>query len=169
LGEVIARRGLGLVYGGGDVGLMKAVADAAMAAGGDVTGIIPRTLLEREIGHGALTELLVVETMHERKLAMAERSDAFIALPGGIGTVEELVEALTWTQLGVHDKPCSVLDVEGYWQPLLAMLDHAVAERFLPETHRAMLLSDTDPDALLDALTAWEPQSVPKWLDRERT
>jgi uncharacterized protein (TIGR00730 family) len=169
LGEVIAGRGLGLVYGGGDVGLMKVVADAAMGAGGAVTGIIPRTLLEREIGHGALTELLVVETMHERKLAMAERADAFIALPGGIGTVEELVEVLTWTQLGVHDKPCAVLDVEGYWQPLLALLDHAVAERFLPETHRAMLLSDTDPDALLDALTAWEPQSVPKWLDRERT
>jgi uncharacterized protein (TIGR00730 family) len=169
LGEVIAGRGLGLVYGGGDVGLMKVVADAAMGAGGAVTGIIPRTLLEREIGHGALTELLVVETMHERKLAMAERADAFIALPGGIGTVEELVEVLTWTQLGVHEKPCAVLNVEGYWQPLLAMLDHAVAERFLPETHRAMLLSDTDPDALLDALTAWEPQSVPKWLDRERT
>jgi uncharacterized protein (TIGR00730 family) len=169
LGEAIAGRGLGLVYGGGDVGLMKVVADAAMSAGGAVTGIIPRTLLEREIGHGALTELLVVETMHERKLAMAERSDAFIALPGGIGTVEELVEVLTWTQLGVHDKPCAVLDVEGYWQPLLALLDHAVAERFLPEKHREMLVSDTDPQALLDALEAWEPQSVPKWLDRERT
>jgi uncharacterized protein (TIGR00730 family) len=169
LGEAIARRGLGLVYGGGDVGLMKVVADTAMAAGGAVTGIIPRTLLEREIGHGALTELLVVETMHERKLAMAERADAFIALPGGIGTVEELVEVLTWTQLGVHDKPCSVLDVEGYWQPLLALLDHAVAERFLPEQHREMLLSDTEPDALLDALEAWQPRSVPKWLDRERT
>jgi len=169
LGEVIAGRGLGLVYGGGDVGLMKVVADAAMGAGGAVTGIIPRTLLEREIGHGALTELLVVETMHERKLAMAERADAFIALPGGIGTVEELVEVLTWTQLGVHDKPCAVLDVEGYWQPLLALLDHAVTERFLPEKHREMLLSDTDPQALLDALEAWQPQSVPKWLDRERT
>jgi uncharacterized protein (TIGR00730 family) len=169
LGEVIAHRGLGLVYGGGDVGLMKVVADAAMGAGGAVTGIIPRTLLEREIGHGALTELLVVETMHERKLAMAERADAFIALPGGIGTVEELIEVLTWTQLGVHDKPCAVLDVEGYWQPLLALLDHAVTERFLPEKHRAMLLSDTDPQALLDALEAWQPQSVPKWLDRERT
>jgi uncharacterized protein (TIGR00730 family) len=169
LGEAIVRRGLGLVYGGGDVGLMKVVADAAMGAGGAVTGIIPRTLLEREIGHGALTELLVVETMHERKLAMAERADAFIALPGGIGTVEELIEVLTWTQLGVHDKPCAVLDVEGYWQPLLALLDHAVAERFLPEKHREMLLSDTDPQALLDALEAWQPQSVPKWLDRERT
>jgi uncharacterized protein (TIGR00730 family) len=169
LGETIAGRGLGLVYGGGDVGLMKIVADAAMAAGGAVTGIIPRTLLEREIGHGALTELLVVETMHERKLAMAERSDAFVALPGGIGTVEELIEVLTWTQLGVHDKPCAVLDVEGYWQPLLAMLDHAVAERFLPEKHREMLLSDTAPEALLDALEAWQPQTVPKWLDRDRT
>ena len=169
LGQAIARRGLGLVYGGGDVGLMKAVADATMDAGGHVTGIIPRTLLEREIGHGALTELLVVETMHERKLAMAERADAFVALPGGIGTVEELVEVLTWTQLGVHDKPCSVLDVEGYWQPLVALLDHAVTERFLPAQHREMLLTGTDPEALLDALEAWQPRSVPKWLDRDRT
>ncbi len=169
LGVAIARRGLGLVYGGGDVGLMKAVADATMDAGGHVTGIIPRTLLEREIGHGALTELLVVETMHERKLAMAERADAFIALPGGIGTVEELVEVLTWTQLGVHDKPCAVLDVEGYWQPLIALLDHAVTERFLPVQHREMLLAGTDPDLLLDALEAWQPRSVPKWLDRDRT
>jgi uncharacterized protein (TIGR00730 family) len=168
LGEAIAGRGLGLVYGGGDVGLMKEVADAAMRAGGHVTGIIPRTLMEREIGHGALTELLVVETMHERKLAMAERADGFIALPGGIGTVEELIEALTWTQLGVHDKPCSVLDVEGYWAPLIQMLDHAVAERFLPPQHRAMLLSATEPDALLDALEAWQPLSVPKWLDRDQ-
>jgi uncharacterized protein (TIGR00730 family) len=168
LGAAIAARGLGLVYGGGDVGLMKEVADAAMRAGGHVTGIIPRTLMEREIGHGALTELLVVETMHERKLAMAERADGFIALPGGIGTVEELIEALTWTQLGVHDKPCSVLDVEGYWGPLIQMLDHAVAERFLSAQHRGMLLSGTDPDELLDALAAWEPQQVPKWLDREQ-
>jgi uncharacterized protein (TIGR00730 family) len=169
LGEAIAGRGLALVYGGGDVGLMKVIADTAMGAGAPVTGIIPRTLLEREIGHGALTELLVVETMHERKLAMAERADAFIALPGGIGTVEELVEVLTWTQLGVHDKPCAVLDVEGYWQPLLAMLDHAVDERFLAEQHRDMLLSGTDPAALLDALEAWQPPHVAKWLDRERT
>jgi len=169
LGEAIAARGLGLVYGGGDVGLMKAVADAAMEAGGSVTGVIPRTLLEREIGHGALSELLVVETMHERKLAMAERADAFIALPGGIGTVEELVEVLTWTQLGVHDKPCAVLDVEGYWQPLIAFLDHAVAERFLPAKHREMLLTGSEPHALLDALEAWEPVTVPKWLDRDRT
>ena len=169
LGESIARRGMGLVYGGGDVGLMKVVADAAMAAGGSVTGIIPRTLLEREIGHGALNELLVVESMHERKLAMAERSGAFVALPGGIGTVEELVEVLTWTQLGVHDKPCAVLDVEGYWQPLIALLDHAVTERFLSPKHRKMLLSGTDAEALLDALAAWQPPTVPKWLDRERT
>lgn len=169
LGEEIASRGMGLVYGGGDVGLMKVVADAAMAAGGSVTGIIPRTLLEREIGHGALSELLVVESMHERKLAMAERADAFIALPGGIGTVEELVEVFTWTQLGVHDKPCSVLDVEGYWQPLIGLLDHAVSERFLSPNHRQMLLSGTDAEALLDALEAWEPPTVPKWLDRERT
>jgi len=168
LGRVIARRGLGLVYGGGDVGLMKIVADAAMAEGGRVTGVIPRTLLEREVGHGSLSELLVVETMHERKLAMAERADGFIALPGGIGTIEELVEALTWTQLGIHDKPCSLYNVEGYWQPLIDLLDHAVAERFLPAQHRAMLLNGTDPDELLDAIAAWEPLTVPKWLDRDQ-
>jgi uncharacterized protein (TIGR00730 family) len=169
LGRLLAERSIHVVYGGGAVGLMGVLADSAIAAGGTVTGIIPRTLMEREVGHGSLTDLLVVESMHERKLAMAERADAFIALPGGIGTVEELVEALTWTQLGVHVKPCVMLDVEGYWAPLRAFLDHAVTERFLRAEHRSMLLSATTPQAALDAIGDWTVPTVPKWLDRSET
>jgi uncharacterized protein (TIGR00730 family) len=166
LGRTIAERGLELVYGGGAVGLMGAVADAAMAAGGRVTGIIPRALEEKEIGHREVTELLVVETMHERKALMAQRSACFVALPGGIGTLEELVEALTWTQLGIHRKPVGLLDVAGYWRPLLALLDHAVEQRFVRPEHRGDLLSGTDPDVLLDALAAWRPSHDDKWIDR---
>jgi uncharacterized protein (TIGR00730 family) len=166
LGRTIAERGLELVYGGGAVGLMGAVADAAMAAGGRVTGIIPRALEEKEIGHREVTDLLVVETMHERKALMAQRSACFVALPGGIGTLEELVEALTWTQLGIHRKPVGLLNVAGYWGPLLALLDHAVDQRFVRPEHRADLLSDGDPDRLLDALAAWRPSHDDKWIDR---
>jgi len=166
LGRTIAARGLELVYGGGAVGLMGAVADAAMAAGGRVTGIIPRALEEREIGHREVTDLVVVETMHERKAMMAQRSACFVALPGGIGTLEELVEALTWTQLGIHRKPVGLLDVSGYWGPLLALLDHAVEQRFVRPEHRADLISGTDPAALLDALAAWRPTHDDKWIDR---
>lgn len=169
LGRTIAGRGMRLVYGGGAVGLMQAVADAALDAGGDVIGIIPRSLAEREIGHQEVTELRVVESMHERKMAMAELSDAFVALPGGVGTVEELVEVMTWTQLGFHDKPCSVLDVDGYFEPLLAFLDHAVAEGFLRDEHRALLVGDDDPGRLLDRLARWEAPLRPKWIDREST
>jgi uncharacterized protein (TIGR00730 family) len=169
LGRLLAERSIHVVYGGGAVGLMGVLADAAIAAGGTVTGIIPRTLMEREVGHGSLTDLLVVESMHERKLAMAERADAFIALPGGIGTVEELVEALTWTQLGVHVKPCVLLDVEGYWAPLASFLDHSVTERFLRAEHRSMLLSATTPQSALAAIQDWAAPTVPKWLDRSET
>jgi uncharacterized protein (TIGR00730 family) len=167
LGRLLAQRGMSVVYGGGDVGLMGVLADAAMSAGSHVTGIIPRALLEREVGHGALTELRVVESMHERKMAMAELSDAFIALPGGIGTLEELIEVLTWTQLGVHDKPCGLLDVDGYYAPLAAFLDHAVTEGFLVRDHRAMLLTATEPESLLDGFARWEPPPVERWIDRE--
>ncbi|HTI35751.1 MAG TPA: TIGR00730 family Rossman fold protein [Miltoncostaea sp.] len=166
LGRTIARRGLELVYGGGAVGLMGAVADAAMAAGGRVTGIIPRALEAREIGHRQVTDLVVVETMHERKALMAQRSSCFAALPGGIGTLEELVEALTWTQLGIHRKPVGLLDVNGYWRPLLALLDHAVEQRFVLPEHRGDLISRPDPDELLDALAAWTPSHDDKWIDR---
>jgi uncharacterized protein (TIGR00730 family) len=169
LGRLLAERDIHLVYGGGAVGLMGVLADAAIAAGGTVTGVIPRTLLEREVGHGSLTDLLVVESMHERKLAMAERADAFVALPGGIGTVEELVEALTWTQLGVHAKPCVLLDVEGYWRPLSAFLDHTVQEQFLRANHRAMLLTAPTAEAVLEAIEGWEPPSVARWLDSTTT
>jgi uncharacterized protein (TIGR00730 family) len=165
LGTAIARRGLELVYGGGSVGLMGAVADAAMAAGGRVTGVIPRALEEREIGHRHLTELVVVETMHERKAQMASRSDVFVALPGGVGTLEELIEALTWTQLGIHRKPVGLLDVSGYWAPLLALIDHAVEQRFVRPEHRRDLVSGTDPDALLDELAAWRPRHEDTWID----
>ncbi len=157
LAAEIGRRGLGVVYGGGMVGLMGVVADAALAAGAPVTGVIPRALDAREISHPGLTDLVVVETMHERKALMAARADAFVALPGGVGTMEELIEAFTWTQLAIHDKPVGVLDVAGYWGPLGAMLDRAVEARFLSAERRAMLLADDDPAALLDALEAWEP------------
>ena len=146
---------------------MGAVADAAMAAGGEVVGIIPRALEEREIGHRTLTELVVVDTMHERKALMARRADCFVALPGGIGTLEELIEALTWTQLGIHSKPVGLLDVSGYWAPLVALIDHAVEQRFVHPDHRADLLSGTDPEALLDALAAWRPDRRDKWMDAD--
>jgi uncharacterized protein (TIGR00730 family) len=167
LGTAIARRGMGLVYGGASLGLMGVVADAALAAGGEVVGAIPRALGRRELAHRGLSELVVVDSMHERKALMASRADAFAALPGGIGTLEELIEVLTWTGLRIHDKPVGVLDVAGYWAPLAALLDHAVDQRFLRPEHRADLLSATDPEALLDALAAWEPVSVGKWLDED--
>jgi uncharacterized protein (TIGR00730 family) len=157
LGAEVGRRGLGLVYGGGMVGLMGVVADAALAAGAPVTGVIPRALDAREISHAGLTELLVVDTMHQRKALMAERADAFVALPGGVGTMEELIEAFTWTQLAIHEKPVGLLDVAGYWGPLAAMLDRTVEAAFLSAERRATLLSDDDPAGLLDALEAWEP------------
>ena len=152
LGRLLAARNLGLVYGGARVGLMGAVADAALAAGGEVIGVIPRQLIEHEIAHTGLTDLREVSTMHERKALMAELSDAVIALPGGTGTLDELFELFTWSQLGLHRMPIGVLDVAGYWQPLLAMLDHMVAERLLRAEHRDTLLVQREPGPLLDAL-----------------
>ncbi|MBS1106568.1 MAG: hypothetical protein H6Q91_2070 [Deltaproteobacteria bacterium] len=167
LGAAIAKRGLGLVYGGAHVGLMGAIADAALAQGGEVIGVLPRALEAREVAHRGLTELQVVDSMHERKARMAELSGAFVALPGGIGTLEETFEAWTWTQLGLHAKPCALLDVDGYYAPLQAFLDSAVAERFVRAEHRAMLLVDEDPERLLDALASWRVPVVEKWLDRK--
>ena len=163
-GTALAERGIGLVYGGGSVGLMGVLADAALAAGGEVVGVIPRALHAREIGHAALTDLRVVETMHERKALMADLADGFVALPGGLGTLEEIFEVWTWAQLGIHAKPCGVLNAAGYFDPLLAFLDHAVAERFVRETHRAMMLVEPDPDALLRRMAAYRAPAVPKWL-----
>jgi uncharacterized protein (TIGR00730 family) len=167
LGQVIARAGLNLVFGGGSVGLMGILADAALEQGGSVTGVIPRALYEREVGHDGVTELRVVESMHDRKAQMAELSDAFIALPGGMGTLEELFEALTWGQLGYHEKPCGLLNVAGYWDGLLVALDKAVRERFVAGEHREMLLVEDDPTALLDCLQRYQPPHVEKWLGRE--
>ena len=166
LGRRIAGRGLGLVYGGGQVGLMGEVADAALAAGGEVIGVIPYALEAREVGHRGLTEMHVVDSMHERKALMADLSDGFLALPGGIGTLEELFEVWTWGQLGLHAKPCALLDVAGYYSPLLAFLDHTVDEGFLREAHRAVLLVDADPEALLDRMAGFTPPAVEKWIDR---
>ncbi|OFX24306.1 MAG: Rossman fold protein, TIGR00730 family [Anaeromyxobacter sp. RBG_16_69_14] len=169
LGDLVARRGLGLVYGGASIGLMGAVADAALAAGGEVIGVIPAALEAKEIAHEKLTRLEVVDSMHERKARMAELSDAFVALPGGMGTLEELSEVLTWAQLGLHGKPCGLLDVAGYWRSLVAFFEHAVQERFLRPQHRDLLLVAEDPPALLDALAAYEPAAQERWIDRGQT
>lgn len=169
LGRSLAHRDLGVVYGGAHVGLMGVLADTALEAGGEVIGVMPASLAAREIGHLGLTELHVVTSMHERKAMMADLADAFVALPGGFGTIEELVEILTWAQLGLHVKPCGLLDVAGYYTPLQAFFDHAVAEGFLRAQHRAMLFVDDDPDALLDAFAIWEPPVVEKWIDRNAT
>lgn len=166
LGGAIARRGLALTYGAGNVGLMAEVADAALAAGGEVVGVIPRHLLDLELAHQGLTRLEVVDTMHERKARLAELSDAFVAMPGGLGTLDELCEIATWAQLALHAKPIALLDVAAYWRPFLAFVDHAVAERFVRAEHRDMLLVESDPDALLDRLASQTPPALCKWLDR---
>jgi uncharacterized protein (TIGR00730 family) len=161
----VVRRGGDVVYGGGSLGLMGVLADAALESGGEVTGVIPRFLDDREVGHHGVTDLRVVETMHERKMLMAELADAFLVLPGGIGTLEEVVEMLSWSQLGLHRKPIGLLDVEGFWGPLVALLDHMTAEQFVGLDHRRLLLANADPVALLDAMEAWEaPKIARRWL-----
>jgi uncharacterized protein (TIGR00730 family) len=166
--RLLAGQGKGVVYGGGHVGLMGVLADTAMATGGEVIGVMPQALVDREIGHTEISELRVVGSMHERKALMADLSDAFIALPGGAGTLEELFEVYTWAQLGLHDKPCGLLDVEDYFSGLVGFLDHAVDERFLREEHRAMLIVEREPRALIERLAEFEPRAVtPKWIDRE--
>lgn len=155
LGEVLAGDGLGLVYGGASVGLMGRLADAALGAGGEVIGVIPQGLVDREIAHAALSDLRIVATMHERKALMSELADAFIALPGGFGTIDELVEVLTWAQLGLHSKPCGLLNVNGYFDHLLAFADHAHGEGFLSAPHRAMLNVGQTPRGLLDAFISY--------------
>jgi uncharacterized protein (TIGR00730 family) len=166
LAHAIARRGLKLVYGGGNVGLMGILADAALGAGAHVIGVIPRRLVEKEVAHSRLTEQRIVQTMHERKALMAELSDAFIALPGGLGTLDETFEMLTWIQLGIHRKPCALLDVDSYFERLAAFLDHAVEQRFVTAAHRAMLIIERDPDAALDRLTTTSLPEVSKWMGR---
>jgi uncharacterized protein (TIGR00730 family) len=170
LGRLLVAEGIGVVYGGGAVGLMGVLADAVLAADGEIVGVIPQALVDREIGHSGVADMRVVGSMHERKALMAELADAFVALPGGLGTLEELFEVYTWAQLGLHRKPCGLLDVEDYFAGIAAFLDHAVAERFLPEQHRSMLIVEREPRALLDRLRAYEPSAVqPKWIDRDET
>ena len=169
LGAELARRGTALVYGGSRLGLMGAIADAVLEHGGEAIGVIPQALVDREIAHRGLTTLHVVESMHERKAVMAELADGFVALPGGIGTLEELIEVFTWSQLGIHAKPCGALDAQGFYGALGDLLDHMVREGFLREEHRAVLLSDPDPQRLLDRMAAWRPPTVNKWLDLERS
>ncbi|EGJ49287.1 TIGR00730 family Rossman fold protein [Desulfocurvibacter africanus] len=168
LGGELARRGLGLVYGGASVGLMGTVADACLAAGGEVVGVMPQALVDREVAHTGLTELHVVKSMHERKSLMAELSDGFIALPGGLGTLEELFEVLTWAQLGYHRKPCGVLDVGGYFELLHAFLDHSVQQGFIRPQHRGILMSAATPVQLLDLFHDWQPAYAPKWIKTEK-
>ena len=165
-GAALARRGLRLVYGGGHVGLMGAVADAVLTAGGTAVGVIPRFLVEKELAHRGLTELVVVETMHQRKAAMADRADAFAALPGGFGTADELFEILTWAQLGLHAKPVGLLNVAAFFDPLTSWLDHMVRERFLRPEHRELVLTAAESDDLIERMQAWRPTRAPgKWLD----
>ena len=173
LGGLLAARGIELVYGGGNVGLMGAVADACLAAGGTVIGVIPEALVGKEVAgrhvdHRALTRLEVVDSMHTRKARMAELADGFIALPGGFGTFEEFCEILTWGQLGFHAKPIGLLNVNGFYDPLLALFDHAVREGFLRQPNRAMALAETELGRLLDAMASYRAEPVSKWLKEER-
>lgn len=166
LGAAIARRGFGLVYGGASVGLMGMVADGALSHGGTVIGVLPKSMQDRELAHTGLSELHIVGSMHERKAMMADRADGFIALPGGVGTLEEMFEIWTWGQLGYHRKPLGMLNVAGYYDGLLGFLDGTAAEGFVQPVHRGMLLAETDPDTLLDRIAGYEPPAVVKWIDR---
>jgi len=167
LGGMLARQGVAVVYGGGHTGLMGMVADAALQAGGEVIGVIPQALQQKELAHLGLTRLHVVTSMHERKSLMAELSDGFIALPGGIGTMEELFEIWTWGQLGLHQKPCGLLNVNGYFHPLANFIDQMVSQRFLLPEHREMMMVDDVPENLLKRFRDYQPPQTSKWIDRQ--
>lgn len=167
VGALLARSGIGLVYGGASVGLMGAAADAAREAGGEVVGVIPRSLVEREVAHAGLEDLRIVCSMRERKTLMAELSDGFVALPGGIGTLEKIFEVWTWAQLGGHGKPCALLNTRGFFDRLLDVLDHVTTEAFLKPAYRAMLSVDPEPAVLLDAMRASRPPTATKWIGRD--
>ena len=168
LGNRLAKEGLALVYGGGNVGLMGIVADAVLEAGGEVIGVIPEQLVEWEVAHKDLTRLEIVANMHERKARMFDLADGFVALPGGFGTLDEMFEMLTWRQLGIGDKPCAFLDVEGFYTPLIAMLDRMVEERFLHAEQRRDLWHGDDIDAMLGWMRAYQPAEASKWMDEKR-
>ena len=170
LGRLLAERRIGLVYGGASVGVMGAVADAVLTGGGEVIGVIPEALVQRELAHDHLTELRVVSSMHERKALMAELSDAVIALPGGFGTFEELFETITWSQLGIHRKAIGILNVGGFYNGLLSLMDHAIEEGFVPAQHRDLILEADEPEALLDSIAGYEPPApARKWLQPNQT
>ncbi len=169
LGRELVRRNLGLVYGGANLGLMAVLTDTVLAEGGEVIGVIPKMLVEKEIAHPGLTELHVVDSMHQRKAMMADLADGFIALPGGLGTFEEFFEVWTWGQLGLHTKPCGLLDVCGYFSHLIEFLDHAVDEQFLRQENRDLLLRATDPATLLNLFESYRPLHIPNWIDRDQT
>ncbi|KZM49257.1 TIGR00730 family Rossman fold protein [Labrenzia sp. OB1] len=168
-GRVIAERGYRLVYGGAKVGLMGTVADATLAAGGEVIGVLPEALQEKEIGHQGLSELHLVGSMHERKALMADLSDGFIALPGGVGTLEEIFEVWTWGQLGYHQKPCGFLNIEGYYDHLIAFLDHQTREGFTKKVMRDMAMFAGTPEGLVEQFNSYTPPTSPKWINREET
>ena len=167
-GREIARRGLGLVYGGGRVGLMGAVADAALEEGGEVIGVITEALISKEIAHAGLTKLHVVGSMHERKMLMADLSDGFVTLPGGYGTLEEFFEVLSWAQLSIHEKPCGLLDVDGFWDPLSTLFDQAVTEGFVHPDHRSLVLMEGDSRVLLERMERYTPPETRKWLGPQK-
>jgi uncharacterized protein (TIGR00730 family) len=167
LARLLAERGIRIVYGGAHVGTMGALADAALAAGGEVIGVIPRHLVEAEVAHEGLSKLHVVSSMHERKALMAQLSDAFVALPGGLGTLEEFAEVTTWSQLGLHAKPTGLLNLLGYFDHLLRFLDHAVTERLIRPEHRDLVISQQAPAALLAELEHWRPPAGHKWMDTD--
>jgi uncharacterized protein (TIGR00730 family) len=169
MGQALARRNLGLVYGGGRVGLMGIVADAVLDAGGQVTGVIPQALAAKEIAHAGLSDLRVVASMHERKALMADLADGFIALPGGFGTWDEFCEIITWAQLGYHRKPCGLLNLAGYYDPLLAMVERSVADGFVRPAHAELVLVEEDCERLLDRMARYTPPELIKWIEREET
>lgn len=169
VGQLLAREGIALVYGGGSVGLMGELANAVLGAGGEAIGVIPHALWAREVGHRELTDLRIVETMHERKAMMADLADAFIALPGGLGTFEEIFEIWTWAQLGLHSKPVGFLDIDGFYAPLMEFLDSAVRARFLKPQHRAIAIIERDAAELLRRFDEWQPPRVEKWITRDET
>ena len=169
MGRALLRRNIGVVYGGGCVGLMGTIAETVMEGGGEVTGVIPEALVERELVRREVTELIVVRSMHERKAKMAELSDAFIAMPGGYGTFEEFCEIITWAQLGLHGKPYGILNVEGYYDPLLSLFDRAVAEGFVHPANRLLVIQEKDSDRLLDMLVKYNPPQTERWIDRDES
>ncbi|MCA8991523.1 MAG: TIGR00730 family Rossman fold protein [Planctomycetaceae bacterium] len=169
LAEEIIRRDMRLIYGGGNIGLMGIVADAVLAGGGEVVGVIPHALARREVAHANLTGLILVESMHERKARMAQLADGFIAMPGGFGTFEEFCEVLTWNQLGIHTKPCGLLNVEGFYDSLIALFDHARDQKFLRPQHRDIVVVDSAPDRLIDQMLAMSPATGDKWLNESQS